>query len=219
MQLGKRPRKPESTPPADSLDLGSIAKDEIQRAEPTVKVDRSTTPVEAELVDVNRKLAGLARTIKSHKRRAVESILAIGEALKESQVLLSHSRGEWRKFVADRCEFSTRTAYNYLAIHDAFSDCERVAQLIESPDVARKLATADGSVVRKAKAILNAGEAIDAVKCRELLSAPPAPKKSREAPLIFKCAFGSVAVIAEAGCPPERVLLTILKEIQASKAA
>jgi hypothetical protein len=26
-------------------------------------------------------------------------------------------------------------------------------------------------------------------------------------------------VIAEAGCPPERVLLTILKEIQASKAA
>jgi hypothetical protein len=214
MQLGKR--KPNA--PADSgMNLGSIEKDELERAK---SVDQAT-PVVAEIVDVNRKLSGLARTIKSQQRRATEAVLAAGEALKEAQELLAdHNGGSFGKWVTEKVGMSRRTAYRMLAAWDAFGGCASVAQRIDV-DAVRTLAGGPERAVSKAIRLMDAGENVDLRRAKELIAeaAPAVTKKTREAPLIFKCAFGSVAVIAEAGCPPERVLLTILKEIQASKAA
>jgi hypothetical protein len=219
MQLGKRPRKSEQ--PADSgMNFAEIEKDEVKRAEPIVKVDRST-PVEAEIVDVNRKLAGLARTVKSQQRKATEAVLAAGEALKEAQELLSdHNGGSFGKWVTEKVGISRRTAYRMISAWEAFGGCDSVTQRIDV-DAVRKLAGGPERAVNKAIRLINAGENVDLHRAKELIAeaAPPATKKSREAPIMFQCEFGSVAVVAKTGIPVERVLLTVLKEIQAAKAA
>ena len=78
-------------------------------------------PVKGEVVDVAKRLSGLARSIKSHQRKATQELLACGAALAEAQELLaSHKGGTFGKWLTDKVQMSRSTAYNLISLHSKF---------------------------------------------------------------------------------------------------
>jgi len=79
--------------------------------------------------EVDKKLADLARQIASAKRKVVQSMLAIGQSLAEAQSLLAdHDGGAFGKWVRQKCGFTSKTGYRYLAAWRTFGGCDRLTQ-------------------------------------------------------------------------------------------
>jgi len=136
---------------------------------------------EAQVVNVKRRLASLARRIKSEKKKAVQSLLAIGEALAEAQDLLAdHNRGSFGKWVRDNCKFSRRSAYNFITIYRQFGGCAIVAQLIDD-DALRMLAAAPEAAASEAIDLAEGGQHVTAQIAKQVIQRHK-PKKTRSCP-------------------------------------
>jgi len=61
-----------------------------------------------------RRLEGLADRANQAHREGVRAALVAGQALLEAKQLVGH--GSWRKWIADHCEFSERTAQVYMRV-------------------------------------------------------------------------------------------------------
>ena len=223
----------------EPIDFETIGADELQRAissgqdDPPVESpapkglsQRDTTapkpaPVTGEVVDVNRRLAGLARTVKSQTKKATGAILAAGEALAEAQDLLAnHAGGSFGKWVTDKCSMSRRQAYRLIGLWDTWGGCDTVAQLADI-DALRKMAGAPDGTVKKAIELMEDGQHLDLAPAKTLMAstATKKAKKNRPAPLVIQTKLGSVSIVARDGADPRRVLLDALDSLRKREAA
>jgi hypothetical protein len=228
MQLGKR--KP--VPADNGIDLGAIADDEIERAqgakdftplapanggpvEPTIK------PIAAEVVDVPRRLAGLARTVQSQQRKATAAILAAGEALKEAHDLLcEHKTGSFSKWVTDKCNMSRPTAYKLIRCYEAFGNCKPALQLADG-DAIRKLSTGPDAAVSKAIKLMEGGHHIDIKRASQIVATVKTVKESSTpSPITIEVDGGFVVVRRRSESDDAGVMLAeALRQVRDKKAA
>lgn len=175
--------------------------------------------VQGEVVDVNRRLAGLARSIKSNQKKCVSAVLAIGEQLAEAKDLLAdHNGGSWGKWLKDRVGMSRMTAHRMIALHEEFGGCNNVIQLADV-DALRKLCGGPDAAVKKAKQMLESGERVDMRAARELLGAVKiTPKKSRPEQTVIKVESGFIVCKpAREGVTPTQMIQEFLKQLRAQK--
>jgi len=88
-----------------------------------------TSSLVGSAIDVDSRLKVLERKIVSSKRKLVLNVLAIGESLAEAQDLLAdHHGGAFTRWIKQRCGFTPKTAYKYLAAWRTFGSCEPGSQ-------------------------------------------------------------------------------------------
>lgn len=139
-------------------------------------------PVAGEVVNVNKRLSGLARTIKSQQKKATEAVLAVGAALTEARELLAdHKGGSYGKWLKEVVGMNRMTAHRYTSFYDTWGtenfSCNTMLQLSDL-DALRKLAGADSAVISKAKKLMEGGERLDMKTAKALLGSKPTKAKT-----------------------------------------
>jgi len=158
----------------------------------------------AQIVDVDQRLAALARRITTAKKRMVDSVLTIGEALTEAQALLAdHNGGSFNKWIRQRCNFTARTAYRYIKAFQTFGSCDSQSQ--RKFDVQAMHLLSDDNAPEKAVAeaidLAGGGEKITTKVAKSLIGKHgPRRRKSPGAPgpLIIEVDGGTIAIRPDA---------------------
>lgn len=172
------------------------------------------------LVDVDKRLAALARKITGAKKRLVDSVLTIGEHLAEAQTLLAdHAGGQFNRWVKQRCHFTPRTAYKYLACWRTFGSCELGSQRRFDVTAMHLLAqdATPQAAIEAAIEKADAGDRITAKDARSILAqhtTAKARKDTRPVPVIIETVSGSVAIRQVDGASIELVLMAALDQVR-----
>jgi len=176
--------------------------------------------VVAEVVDISKRLAGLARSIKGYQRKAVDSVLAIGEQLAEARDLLSdHAGGSYGKWLRDKVGMSRMSAHRFVALYETFGGCNTVRQLADV-DALRKLCGGPEGAVKKAKKLLEDGQRLDMRMAKSLLGATKTKDtSSRPQSTVIEVELGFIIFKArENDTTPAMMISQYLKTLKTKRA-
>jgi len=150
------------------------------------KTDASTAAGE---VDVKKRLAKIARQIKTAKRQAVQAILVIGESLIEARTLLAdHDGGSYGKWLQS-CGLSRPSAHRYICAFQVFGGCVSEIQRIETQAVYLLSAPqTPKEAVDDALEVVQGGGNVTAKTARQILTKhlPPKIKDARPDPIFVE---------------------------------
>jgi len=169
-------------------------------------------PVAGQVVDVNRRLAGLARSIKSHQRKATEELLKCGQALAEAQSLLAnHKGGTFSKWLKDKCDMGRTTAYRIIGIYEKFGGCPNAGRLADT-DALRRLSGGPATAILKATKMLDDGQRVDLKTAKQLITdaSPKKPKPETVVQHLEVPGVGMIVIRSATKVDPKRALLAAL---------
>jgi len=165
----KRPKKPPVAMPAKAV-TGEVAKPAKSKVVAGEVAKPAKSKVVGEVVDVGRRLSALARSVKSNRKKAVDAVLAVGEALLEARNLLAdHHGGSWGRWVTERAGMGRMTAHRFIQLWEVFGGCPSAIQLGDL-DALRKLSTAGDEAIDHAKRLMDDGERVDLATAKKLIS-------------------------------------------------
>jgi len=194
--------------------------------------DQTTEPLQVhgasthEVVDVDKQLSAIARRVVTAKHGLVKNILTIGENLQEAQELLSdHNGGVFTKWMRDKCGFTSRTGYKYLAAWKTFGSCESSSQ--RRIDVSAMHVLSAPSVhpqaVKDAVALAGDGTKITPKIAKQLVQehvGAAIVKMSKPEPILYQDVQGTVVVrLADHAADPVHVLSRVLKTLMEERKA
>lgn len=167
--------------------------------------------------DVNRRLAGLAKSIKSHRRKAVEEILLCGQCLQEAQQLLATNKtGTFSKWLESKVGMGRSSAYRMIQIFERFGNRPTLGRYTDA-DAIRQLAAAPEAAASTAIALMEAGEMVDLKKAKELIAAAkPAPSKTDTVVHHLEFSGGVIVIRSALHVDPRRALMEALKNLDAA---
>jgi hypothetical protein len=121
-------------------------------------------------------LQGCAERIHGHKASMNTSVIEIGRDLDKAREVLK-ADGTFLEWVEETCQFSQRTAYNYLSAYELFGSFKRLEH-IENETIFM-LARCKPAAI-EAKRIATEGGYVDADTARELVANAKAPQAQPE---------------------------------------
>jgi len=214
-------------PPSDS----PIAESPRVHSPPESRAVEEITRVASEKVtlagvaDVEGELKALARKIRGAKKKAVEAVLTIGEALTTANELLAdHAGGSFGKWLKQEAGISRSSAHRYMKAHSLLGRCPSVEQ--RNFELQAVYALADGKTPRQAVddclQLATDGEKITGATARKIISSYVQPKADgRPAPIIIDLGDKGKVVVHRPHdfSSVDQILSAALRQIQDKAAA